>query len=146
MPIPTLLVCHKQEEKIDAIKSIVPEAFTEGELDVNELNKMFNNYIVDVDSIETYKFSWWGKERSKQLAYLPVTQTLKPKKADSKNFKETKNLYIESDNLAALKILRDSYASKVKMIYIEDRKSTRLNSSHVAISYAVFCLKKKKEH
>src|SRR5690625_7717282 len=74
--------------------------------------KMFNNYIVDVDSIETYKFSWWGKERSKQLAYLPVTQTLKPKKADSKNFKETKNLYIESDNLAALKILRDSYASR----------------------------------
>src|SRR5207253_5554499 len=28
-------------------------------------------------------------------------------------------------------------------IVIEDRKSTRLNSSHVAISYAVFCLKKK---
>src|SRR5690625_4304923 len=124
MPIPTLLVCHKQEEKIDAIKSIVPEAFTEGELDVNELNKMFNNYIVDVDSIETYKFSWWGKERSKQLAYLPVTQTLKPKKADSKNFKETKNLYIESDNLAALKILRDSYASKVKMIYIDPPYNT----------------------
>src|SRR5690625_6796081 len=29
---------------------------------------------------------------------------------------------------------------------ILDRKSTRLNSSHVAISYAVFCLKKKKVH
>src|SRR3989442_4268930 len=28
----------------------------------------------------------------------------------------------------------------------EDRKSTRLNSSHVRISYAVFCLKKKNEH
>src|SRR5699024_11447794 len=30
-------------------------------------------------------------------------------------------------------------------IYVEDRKSTRLNSSHVSISYAVFCLKKKKK-
>src|SRR5439155_16090240 len=29
--------------------------------------------------------------------------------------------------------------------FLEDRKSTRLNSSHVAISYAVFCLKKKKK-
>src|SRR5256885_5618094 len=31
-------------------------------------------------------------------------------------------------------------------IQLLDRKSTRLNSSHLVISYAVFCLKKKKEH
>src|SRR4051812_49938787 len=30
--------------------------------------------------------------------------------------------------------------------HLEDRKSTRLNSSHMSISYAVFCLKKKKRH
>src|SRR2546422_8432769 len=33
---------------------------------------------------------------------------------------------------------------RVRLLYEEDRKSTRLNSSHGYISYAVFCLKKKK--
>src|SRR5690625_2487827 len=39
----------------------------------------------------------------------------------------------------------DREPDSVLVIEPEDRKSTRLNSSHVAISYAVFCLKKKKE-
>src|SRR5207302_9285368 len=36
-------------------------------------------------------------------------------------------------------------AERIGGIHAEDRKSTRLNSSHVKISYAVFCLKKKKK-
>src|SRR5690606_40348817 len=36
-------------------------------------------------------------------------------------------------------------ARRKAVIFTEDRKSTRLNSSHVKISYAVFCLKKKKK-
>src|SRR5436305_4024760 len=35
---------------------------------------------------------------------------------------------------------------QARVIAVRDRKSTRLNSSHVRISYAVFCLKKKRTH
>src|SRR5690554_6970725 len=57
------------------------------------------------------------------------------------------NKIIHGDNLEALKSLLPEYEGKIKCIYIDppDRKSTRLNSSHVRISYAVFCLKKKKK-
>src|SRR5437899_5363993 len=38
----------------------------------------------------------------------------------------------------------DSLEPETNLDHVEDRKSTRLNSSHLGISYAVFCLKKKK--
>src|SRR5438477_3678536 len=41
---------------------------------------------------------------------------------------------------------RMAMAAHVTRAAVEDRKSTRLNSSHMSISYAVFCLKKKKKH
>src|SRR5256885_5351027 len=39
----------------------------------------------------------------------------------------------------------DQRLAKFPLIAAQDRKSTRLNSSHLVISYAVFCLKKKKQ-
>src|SRR5690625_5847916 len=54
-------------------------------------------------------------------------------------------LHIEADDVdVAFQRAVDNGAEPVREP-TEDRKSTRLNSSHVAISYAVFCLKKKKK-
>src|SRR5262245_62643373 len=40
----------------------------------------------------------------------------------------------------------DGHDRRGKPVHVRDRKSTRLNSSHLGISYAVFCLKKKKKY
>jgi len=104
-------------DKVDTLKQVIPEVFSDGKLDTDELKRLLNGYVDDRD--EKYKFEWWGKTRSERLAYIPVTETLKPDRESSKNFEETKNLYIEGDNLEVMKILRDSYANKVKVIYID---------------------------
>lgn len=47
-----------------------------------------------------------------------------PDKADSKHWDTTQNIYIEADNLEALKCLRNAYAGKIKMIYIDPPYNT----------------------
>lgn len=72
-----------------------------------------------------YKFTWWGKKESKKIALEPTTKTLIPSKKDSKNWDTTKNIYIEGDNLDALKILLvGSYRNRIKMIYIDPPYNT----------------------
>src|SRR5690625_3880801 len=110
------------EDKISSLKQIMPEVFADGKLDIDELEKMFNGYVDDTE--QKCKFEWWEKTNSQRLAYIPVTETLIPNKQASKNFDETKNLYIEGDNLEIMKILRDSYANKVKVIYIDPPYNT----------------------
>ena len=73
---------------------------------------------------ERYEFSWVGKKAAMAEAARPTTETLRPVKADSRNWDTTENLYIEGDNLAALKILQESYLGKVKMIYIDPPYNT----------------------
>lgn len=73
---------------------------------------------------ERYQFTWPGKRAAKAEARMPIAKTMRPVKQRSKNWDETKNLYIEGDNLDALKILRETYAGKVKMIYIDPPYNT----------------------
>lgn len=110
------------KEKIEKIRQIIPEIFSDGKLDVKELQNLLGGYTVENE--EKYRFEWWGKSKSRRLAYLPVTETLIPKKEDSRNFNETRNLYIEGDNLEVMKILRDTYANKIKVIYIDPPYNT----------------------
>jgi len=109
-------------EKINNLKQIIPEVFSDGKLDINELQNLLSGYVVEKE--EKYRFEWWGKSRGQRLAYLPVTETLATNKESSKNFNETKNLYIEGDNLEVMKILRDTYANKIKVIYIDPPYNT----------------------
>jgi adenine-specific DNA-methyltransferase len=73
---------------------------------------------------ERYQFTWPGKRAAKAEARTPIAKTLRPVQQRSKNWDETKNLYIEGDNLDALKILRETYAGKIKMIYIDPPYNT----------------------
>lgn len=76
------------------------------------------------DKREEYTFSWVGKRRALSEAMQATDKTLRPCKEESKNWKTTQNLYIEGDNLEALKLLQESYWGKVKMIYIDPPYNT----------------------
>ncbi len=73
---------------------------------------------------ERYRLEWPGKRESIVLANLPTTKTLRPSLKDSVNFPTTENLFIEGDNLDVLKLLQESYLSKVKVIYIDPPYNT----------------------
>lgn len=73
---------------------------------------------------ERYQFTWPGKREAKAEARRPIYKTMIPEPGKSKNWDTTENLYIEGDNLDALKILKETYAGKVKLIYIDPPYNT----------------------
>ncbi|BCX49857.1 site-specific DNA-methyltransferase [Haloferula helveola] len=73
---------------------------------------------------ERYRLDWPGKRESLALANAPITKTLRPCKEESVDFETTRNLYIEGDNLDALKLLQETYLNQVKMIYIDPPYNT----------------------
>lgn len=73
---------------------------------------------------ETYEFTWVGKKASIVEANKPIRKTLRPDIAESKDWDTTENLYIEGDNLDALKLLQESYFCAVKLIYIDPPYNT----------------------
>ena len=81
------------------------------------LKQMLSPDVVDGD--EAYEFTWVGKKAAIVEANKPIRKTLRPCKAESKDWDTTENLYIEGDNLEVLKLLQESYLGKVKMIYID---------------------------
>lgn len=118
-------------ENIEKLSALFPAAVTEmrGEdgtlrkgIDFEKLKQLLSRDIVEGG--ERYEFSWVGKKAAMAEAARPTTETLRPVKADSRNWDTTENLYIEGDNLAALKILQESYLGKVKMIYIDPPYNT----------------------
>ncbi len=73
---------------------------------------------------ERYQFTWPDKRAASRLANTPIDKTLRPDVNTSVDFWNTQNLYIEGDNLEVLKILREDYLGKVKMIYIDPPYNT----------------------
>lgn len=73
---------------------------------------------------EAYDFTWVGKRKAIIEAGAPINKTLRPNLEESKDWDTTENLFIEGDNLDALKLLQESYLGKVKMIYIDPPYNT----------------------
>ena len=86
------------------------------------LKQMLSPDVVDGD--EAYEFTWVGKKAAIVEANKPIRKTLRPCKAESKDWDTTENLYIAGDNLEVLKLLQESYLGKVKMIYIDPPYNT----------------------
>ncbi len=86
------------------------------------LKRMLSPDVVDGD--EAYEFTWVGKKAAIVEANKPIRKTLRPCVAESKDWDNTENLYIEGDNLEVLKLLQESYLGKVKMIYIDPPYNT----------------------
>lgn len=118
-------------ENISKIKELFPNCVTEGKdsngnttLKVNfeTLKQELSDDVIK--NSEKYEFTWPGKNESIRLANQPTENTLRPCKEESVNWDTTQNLYIEGDNLEVLKILRDAYFKKIKLIYIDPPYNT----------------------
>ncbi len=109
-------------KNIEEIKYLFPDAFTENKIDFDKLKQILGEYVND--NVERYNFSWNGKGKALRLAQSPSTGTLRPCKKESNDWNNTKNIYIEGDNLEVLKLLQKSYYSKIKLIYIDPPYNT----------------------
>ena len=92
-------------------------------IDFEKLQAELSNDII-AEGAERYKFTWPDKRAAVRLANAPTTMTLRPCREESVDFNNTENLYIEGDNLDVLKVLRETYLGKVKMIYIDPPYNT----------------------
>lgn len=120
------------DENIKRIGEIFPNCLTErlndkGKsevvIDFDQLRQELSKDIVEGPD-ERYQFTWPDKRNAIRLANAPTTDTLRPCREESVNFDTTQNLYIEGDNLQVLKLLRENYLGKVKMIYIDPPYNT----------------------
>lgn len=116
------------EKNIEKLAEIFPNCITEARDENGKLKKAVNFEMLQQilstqfppeGSPERYEFTWVGKRAAIAEANKPIRKTLRPCKAESKNWDITENLYIEGDNLEVLKLLQESYLGKVKMIYID---------------------------
>lgn len=92
-------------------------------IDFEKLQAELSNEIIG-EGEERYQFTWPDKRAANRLANTPTTMTLRPCREESVDFDHTQNLYVEGDNLDVLKALRETYLSKVKMIYIDPPYNT----------------------
>ena len=92
-------------------------------IDFDKLRAELSNDALE-DGEERYQFTWPDKRAASRLANEPVNLTLRPCREESVDFDSTENLYIEGDNLDVLKVLRETYLGRVKMIYIDPPYNT----------------------
>ena len=120
------------QENISKIQALFPSAVTEvmGEdgkvklaIDFDVLKQELSADLIS-EKQERYQMTWPDKSKAKVLANSRITATLRPDKEKSVDFDNTQNLYIEGDNLDVLKLLRETYLGKVKMIYIDPPYNT----------------------
>lgn len=109
-------------ERKRQLAELFPEAFEDGKIDMDALRDALGDIVDDGD--ERYAFTWPGKRDAIRQSQIPSTATLRPQKDKSVNWDDTKNIYIEGDNLEVLKLLQHSYHGKVKMIYIDPPYNT----------------------
>ncbi|MBI5417133.1 site-specific DNA-methyltransferase, partial [Candidatus Poribacteria bacterium] len=110
------------EDKINKLKEILPEAFSEGKIDWEKLKAALGEDIEFKN--ERYVLNWAGKSDAFKILQSPTTATLIPCKDESVNFDKTENIFIEGENLEVLKVLQKSYFGKIKMIYIDPPYNT----------------------
>ena len=120
------------QDNIASIRELFPGCVTEAKgedgrlklaVDFDQLRQELSESIVEGPQ-ERYHLNWPGKREALLIANAPIAKTLRPCREESVNFDTTKNLFIEGDNLEALKLLQETYLGKVKMIYIDPPYNT----------------------
>lgn len=123
---------NKIDENISKIARIFPNCVTEAKddngeivhkIDFDMLKQELSHSLVEGRE-ERYQFTWPDKKQAILTANAPINKTLRPCREESVNFDTTENLYIEGDNLEALKLLQETYLGKIKMIYIDPPYNT----------------------
>ena len=120
------------EQNVARIRELFPGCVTEVRdengavqlaVDFDLLRQELSASIVEGPD-ERYHLNWPGKREALLAANAPIAKTLRPCREESVDFDTTKNLFIEGDNLDALKLLQETYLGKVKMIYIDPPYNT----------------------
>ncbi len=120
------------DANIARIRELFPGCVTEarGEngsvmlaVDFDQLRQELSGILVEGPQ-ERYHLNWPGKREALLTANAPIAKTLRPVRGESVDFDTTKNLFIEGDNLDALKLLQETYLGKVKLIYIDPPYNT----------------------
>ena len=109
---------------MEALKGVAPEVVSESGVDLEKLAILIGEDKNLSDKLERYNFTWPDKRKAIKSALIPSSGTLRPAPKESVNWDNTKNLYIEGDNLEVLKLLQKSYFGKIKMIYIDPPYNT----------------------
>lgn len=117
---------------IERIRELFPHVVTEtadenGEVrllvDFELLRQELSGALASEDA-ERYELTWPGKRRARIIANTPAVSALRPVREVSVDWDRTKNVYIEGDNLEALKLIQESYLNRIKMIYIDPPYNT----------------------
>jgi adenine-specific DNA-methyltransferase len=120
------------QSNIDKLAQLFPNCVAEARgtdgvvkrsIDFDQLRQELSTSIVEGPQ-ERYQLNWPGKREALLIANTPVAKTLRPCREESVDFDNTKNLFIEGDNLDALKLLQETYLNKVKLIYIDPPYNT----------------------
>ena len=120
------------QDNIAHIRTLFPGCVTEAKdsygavkltVDFDLLRQELSEAIVEGPQ-ERYHLNWPGKREALLTANAPIAKTLRPYREESVDFDTTQNLFIEGDNLEALKLLQETYLGKVKMIYIDPPYNT----------------------
>ncbi|WCP12584.1 hypothetical protein sphantq_00984 [Sphingobium sp. AntQ-1] len=107
---------------VAALRTLFPEVVTDGKVDFDVLRELLGEALEE--SEERYGLNWKGKRRARAFALTPSLGTLLPSEKESVNWDETQNIFVEGDNLEVLKVLRRSYAGRIKLIYIDPPYNT----------------------
>lgn len=119
------------QENIDRLSELFPSVMTEvidaegnqqKAIDFDALRELLGD--VAEGQRERYQLTWPGKREAKSLARTPCDKTMRPERERSVNWDTTENLYIEGDNLEALKLMRETYAGRIKLIYLDPPYNT----------------------
>ena len=130
------------QDNIARIRDLFPGCVTEAKgedgsvklaVDFDQLRQELSDSIVEGPQ-ERYQLNWPGKREALLTANAPIAKTLRPVRTtknskgehieESVNFDTTKNIFIEGDNLDALKLLQENYLGKIKMVYIDPPYNT----------------------
>jgi adenine-specific DNA-methyltransferase len=121
------------QDNIAKIREMFPGCVTEARdektgklrlaVDFDQLRQELSDHIVEGPQ-ERYRLDWPGKRDALALANAPIKKSLRPIPGESLQFNTTKNLFIEGDNLEALKLIQDTYLGQIKLIYVDPPYNT----------------------
>lgn len=118
--------------KFTQLQALFPQVITEIKDENGNIIRAINTELLEQEinikvldgNKERYEFTWPDRRQAIKMANTPTNAALRPCREESLNFDTTENLYIEGDNLEVLKLLRETYLNKVKMIYIDPPYNT----------------------
>ena len=119
--IERVMIPPTRESLLDSLRQITPGAFADGNFNLQQFADIIG---IGETGGERYRFDWAGKREAVELLQSPSPFALIPRRQESAEFDSTRNIYIEGDNLEAMKLLCTAYAGRVKMIYIDPPYNT----------------------